>query len=100
MKTLERLKDDDLEWGLTRIEYGLIARQKRIAATRARRAQYLQRVAIRERNDKGQFIGPSPVENPAIWRVQAQDVQELGIIAVSGEISLPFISILHGLRPT
>jgi hypothetical protein len=116
MTALARLSDES-EWGLTRIEYALRDRQRVRDKQRKRRAEYLQKVAVRERNEKGQFVGPEPVDNPTIWRLKGEDIQELGIIAVRGStkhytngtrggrigetetvVSLPFVSILHGSR--
>jgi hypothetical protein len=119
MTALERLRDDDAPWGLTRIEYALrekqIAREKR----RQRRAQYLQKVAVRQRNEKGHFVAAQPEDNPTMWRLKGEDIQELGIIAVRGSakhytngtrggrigetetvVSLPYVSLLHGKRNT
>ena len=119
MTALARLKDDDTEWGLTRIEYALREKQRVREKQRQRRAQYLQKVEVRERNEKGRFVGPKPVDNPPIWRLKGKDIQELGIIAVRGaikhytngtrggrigeeetSISLPYVSMLHGKLDT
>lgn len=98
-KASERLRDEDASWGLTRIEYSLREKQRVRDRNRARRAAYLQTIKIRERNDKGQFVSPEPVDNVMPFRLKAKDIQDLGIIAVPNKytnISLPFVSILHG----
>jgi hypothetical protein len=117
MTVLARLRDES-EWGLTRIEYALRDKQRLRERQRQRRAQYLQNVKVRERNEKGRFVGPPPVDNSPVWRLKGEDIQELGIIAVRSMIklytngtrggrphdaetvvSLPHVSILHGPRP-
>lgn len=117
MTVLARLNDES-EWGLTRIEYALRDKQLLRERQRQRRAQYLQNVKVRERTEKGRFVGPPPVDNLPVWRLKGEDIQELGIIAVRsmvkhytngtrggriGEaetnVTLPWVSILNGKRP-
>jgi hypothetical protein len=85
-----RLRDDDTEWGLTRLEYA------RRAQLRIRRQEKARAEANRLRNDRGRFIAKAPsIEMPKPGEIfmteqgPAYQVMQLGT-----SVSLPWISIL------
>jgi hypothetical protein len=106
----ERLTENEAEWGLTRIEFGLLERRKEQARRRAMRSRYLaQNVAPRERNEHGRFIAlPLPAASiaGAVWDttegIRAYTEKEPRILVwglshrmVVTRVSLPYVSIQH-----
>lgn len=104
----ERLRDSNEDWGLSPAEY---ARREKI-----RMREKMKKRAQRERlkMQAPPLICEYPVGKFRIERLKGEDIQELGIMAVTGTrkeysqyihgrrefvdtaVSLPFVSILYG----
>ena len=108
MIALQFPKNDEAEWGKTRIEYATIDRMKERRRARERRSQHVA-MAVRERNEKGWFVAAEtgPVEGQVFItstgvRAYVAMVQNMtsgpGSSAVDFRqtpVSLPFISMQH-----
>lgn len=93
----ERLRDTNEDWGLSIVDNAKLARIRQ----RDRDRKRAQRALMKLRAPP--IVCELPVDNyhckPKPFRLKAQDIQDLGIIAVPNKytnISLPFVSILHG----
>lgn len=100
MKPLEKLSQDESEWGPTRIEWLFRDDKKLQKLNKARRAQYLESkgisVAAPRSNDISAFRTSSGM---LAYRVRIANPFASGSISGpsvgSLEISLPFVSIQH-----